>query len=139
MSEHINTEGPTGGESVAAGGRDEAKEAAIAAEAESTHTPESAAAGNREPENLHPGAEETRTTSGEQATETPQSPTPEEQAEIDAMVDYTIKDGDIEKMPDDVREKFLADGGKVGDTIKLSKDHPLLSDGTETPEPETAQ
>jgi hypothetical protein len=54
-------------------------------------------------------------------------PTPEQQAELDAMVDYTIQEGDIEKMPEDVRAKFLANGGKVGDTIKVAKDHPFVT------------
>jgi hypothetical protein len=47
--------------------------------------------------------------------------------ELANMVEYTIQEGDIEKMPEDVRAKFLASGGKVGDTIKVAKDHPFVA------------
>jgi hypothetical protein len=148
MSEHINTEGPTSGASAPAGGSDPAKEAAIAAQGEvkdgeAKGTP----AGNREPENRRPGAEETRTTSGEEETpaataaetggdddEETREPTDEEQKEIDDMVDYTVTEETEDQFPD------LPDGTpvKAGDTVKLPKDHPLVTGGTETQD-ETAQ
>jgi hypothetical protein len=49
------------------------------------------------------------------------APTPEEQAETDSMVDYTVKEGD--------NFLDLPDGTKVnvGDTVMLPKDHPLVT------------
>ncbi|QDP67623.1 MAG: hypothetical protein Tp172MES00d2C118482111_17 [Prokaryotic dsDNA virus sp.] len=132
------TEAPTTGQSAPAGGKDPHKEAAREAEKAEGAVADGTAQGAPafDPVTHRENVTDKSTTSGEPAEEAgdqggeeTRQPTPEEQAELDAMVDYTIKEGDIEKMPEDVREKFLAGGGKVGDTIKVAKDHPFLADG----------
>lgn len=61
----------------------------------------------------------------------PVAPTPEEQAEIDAMVDYTITEETLEQF-----NAARAEGMepfKVGDQVKLAPNHPLVAPAA-TPE-----
>ena len=122
----LNTEGPTTGQGVAAGGVDKAKEAALAEQGDEA-TPTSTAV-PADTQVQAPSADDV-TTSGEPAdaeddsadeADAATAPTPEEQAELDQMVDYTVREGD--EFPD------LPDGTPVraGDVVKLGKDHPLL-------------
>ena len=112
----LNTEGPTTGQGVAAGGVDKAKEAALAEQGDEA-TPTSTAV-PADTQVQAPSADDV-TTSGEPA-DAATALTPEEQAELDQMVDYTVREGD--EFPD------LPDGTPVraGDVVKLGKDHPLL-------------
>ena len=116
----LNTEGPTTGQGVAAGGVDKAKEAALAEQGDEA-TPTSTAV-PADTQVQAPSADDV-TTSGEPADaedDAATAPTPEEQAELDQMVDYTVREGD--EFPD------LPDGTPVraGDVVRLGKDHPLL-------------
>lgn len=104
------------------GGVDEAKDAQVKAEADgevpatvSAEATTADAGGTSEP------AEGT-TTAPKVVT-----PTPEEQAEIDAMVDYTITEetvGNFTPQPDGTTYK-------VGDVVKLPADNPLVAKPTE--------
>ena len=128
----LNTEGPTTGQGVAAGGVDKAKEAALAEQGDEA-TPTSTAV-PADTQVQAPSADDV-TTSGEDTPASdqvspgdqgaPVDPGPDgpTQEELDSMVDYTVKEGDIEKIPAGIQER---DNLKVGDVVKLSKDHPLL-------------
>lgn len=53
------------------------------------------------------------------------TPTPEEQAEIDAMIDYTITEETLEQF-NEARAEGM-EPFKVGDVVKLAPEHPLLA------------
>lgn len=105
---------PSGGVDLA---RDEAVAAGDTAPADSTPvTGESSTAPEAEPE-----APATDLPSA------PSTPTPEEQAEIDSMVDYTITEETLEQFNASRAEGM--EPFKVGDVVKLAKDHPILTGG----------
>lgn len=58
------------------------------------------------------------------STTEPVAPTPEEQAEIDSMVDYTITEATLAEFP-----TTYPDGRTVavGDVVKLPANHPLVT------------
>ena len=113
----LNTEGPTTGQSTPAGGVDPARDDAREAELDGADAPASTPAPS--PDQVQDQSEDDVTTSGEPADaedDAATAPTPEEQAELDQMVDYTVKKGD----------EFDGTPVRAGDVIKLGKDHPLL-------------
>ena len=113
----LNTEGPATGQSYAAGGVDLARDAARAEQAPVTPEPTPATQDAPSAPTEPVAAPEGQTDGVVQGAQTP---TAAEQAEIDEMVDYVVKEGD--SFPP------LPDGTQVqaGMTIKLSKDHELL-------------
>lgn len=123
MSEQINETGSDKG-SVPAGGVDEARDQAQATET-SEPAPAAPAGGVDEAkEAAESGTQDGMATGAPGKPEKPaedlSAPT---QEEIDAMVDYTITEATVDQFPP------LPDGTvlKVGDVVKLEKNHPLLN------------
>lgn len=77
-----------------------------------------------ETENVPPAPEPTATDASTAPGEVLTQPTPEQQAEIDSMVDFTITEETLGEFP-----ATLPDGTPVtvGMVVKLAKDHPLLA------------
>jgi hypothetical protein len=77
--------------------------------------------------NVPPAPESTATGDSTASGEESRPLTPEEQAEIDAMVDFTV----TEETLGELNANLPADKEplKVGDVVKLAKDHPILTRG----------
>ncbi len=118
------------------GGVDEARDVQLEAEAkgevpatESAEATTADAGGTSEPaEVISEGAStEPAPVATEGSTTAPEvvTPTPEEQAEIDSMVDYTITEETLEQFNASRVEGM--EPFKVGDVVKLAKDHPIVA------------
>jgi hypothetical protein len=129
MSEAIDE--TTGGEAPVlhpAGGEDKAQEAARAAQGDVIQAePGQGEEKAPETENVPPAPESTATGDSTASGEESRPLTPEEQAEIDAMVDFTV----TEETLGELNANLPADKEplKVGDVVKLAKDHPILTRG----------
>ena len=126
--ETTSTEAPVG-TSAPAGGKDphrdaeRAKESSEGDQGQPIKQPEDQGAGDQNEQTPTPeeqaSADDADATKAEADAAT--APTPEEQAELDSMVDYVVKEGDnFPNLPDGTPVN-------VGDTVKLAKDHPLVT------------